>query len=119
MSEIADVSRIVLNKNELALLKKIRKAKTLTLPKDAARVIVGKGLTTFVPPNTHESVTLMLSETGERYFTYRREHKKELWLVNFKIPVLVSIVTAIATTILLNWLIWTLLGLSRLFDGIS
>ena len=77
MPEIVDVSKIVLNKDELTMLKKIRKHGTFVVPKLECGIIVGKGLTVFVPPTTNTTVTLKLSETGERYFTYRKQISRE------------------------------------------
>ena len=111
---IVDVSKIVLNKDELMLLKRIRKAGRATLSNAEARIISGKGLTIHVPPATNNAVILQLSETGERYFTYQHERKKELWLVSFKIPVLVSIVT----TVLINLLLLMLPYLHKWLDGV-
>lgn len=77
MSEIVDVSKFVLNKDELRLLKKIRKRGVITVPKGEARLIEGKGLTMFVQPITNSEVSLKLSETGERYFTYKKQVTRE------------------------------------------
>lgn len=76
-SEIVDVSKMVLTKSELKLLKRIKKCGVATLTKEEARLIFGKGLVVLVSRPQEEMFSLSLSETGERYFTYRAQISHE------------------------------------------
>lgn len=102
-----DYSLIVLTEEELATFKKFKKSDTAFLTKEEFKSLERKGLLISVIDGKSTwfewafDGMCTLSQKGKEYRTYRKEHNKELWLVNAKIPILVSF----TTTILLNWLL--------------
>jgi len=105
-----DYSLIVLTEEESAIFKKFNKADTAFLTKEEFFLLDRKGLikssvngksTWFENP---ENGLCSISQKGKEFRAYRKEHNKELWLVNAKIPIIVSIITNLTVSGLL-WLL--------------
>ena len=112
-----DYSLIVLTEEELATFKKFKKSDTAFLTKEEFRLLERKGLLISVidgKSTWFDGISdgmCTLSQKGKEFRSYRKEHHKELWLVNAKIPILVSFITTIG----LHLLLWLLPVISQWF----
>lgn len=102
-----DYSLIVLTDEESAVFKKFKKVDSVFLTSAEHRLLERKGLviaavdgksTWFEDPSDGIST---LSQKGKELRSYQKQHNKEIWLVNAKIPIIVSFITTLAV----NWLL--------------
>lgn len=112
-----DYSLIVLTDEESAVFKKFQKTDTAFLTAEEFALLNRKGLLLSAIDGKSTwfegafDGMCSLSQKGKEFRAYRKEHNKELWLVNAKIPILVSF----TTTVLLNWLLPQLPEILKLF----
>ena len=105
-----DYSLIVLTEEDLATFKKFKKSDTAFLTKEEFKSLERKGLLISAidgKSSWFDGISdgmCTLSQKGKEYRTYRKEHNKDLWLVNAKIPIIVSIITNLTVSGLL-WLL--------------
>ena len=105
-----DYSLIVLTEEDLATFKKFKKSDTAFLTKEEFKSLERKGLLISVIDGKSTwfegafDGMCSLSQKGKEFRAYRKEHNKELWLVNAKIPIIVSIITNLTVSGLL-WLL--------------
>lgn len=99
-----DYSKLILTEEELTVFEKFKKTDNAFLTVSEHRLLERKGLvqsvingksTWFEDP---ADGFCTLSQKGKELRSYRKQHNKELWLVNAKIPLIVSILTNIAIT---------------------
>lgn len=112
-----DYSKIILTDEESAVFKKFKKVDSTFLTSAEHRLLERKGLviaavdgksTWFEDPSDGIST---LSQKGKELRSYQNQHNKELWLVNAKIPILVSFITTIG----LHLLLWMLPHITQWF----
>ena len=91
-----DFSKIVLLPDELALLKRLVKRSPQSIkPEDestAASLAIRWKLI-----NPESSGQYSANKNGKRYLVYCKAHRRELWLKNMWIPIIVSFVTTVTT----------------------
>ena len=66
-----------------------------------------------------EAVQLNLTHEGLRYFELKSKEKRQLWLKNAWIPILVAFITTLSTNYILPMLPQMLKWLSRILERIS
>ena len=102
-----DYSLIVLTDEESAVFKKFKKTNTAFLTKEEFRLLERKGLLISAidgKSSWFDGISdgmCTLSQKGKELRSYQKQHNKELWLVNAKIPILVSFITTVG----LHWLL--------------
>lgn len=105
-----DYSLIVLTDEEAAVFKKFNKTDSVFLTAEEFSLLNRKGLLLSVIDGKSTwfdgafDGMCSLSQKGKEFRAYRKEHNKELWLVNAKIPIIVSIITNLTVSGLL-WLL--------------
>lgn len=105
-----DYSLIVLTDEETAVFKKFNKTDSVFLTAEEFSLLNRKGLLLSVIDGKSTwfdgafDGMCSLSQKGKEFRAYRKEHNKELWLVNAKIPIIVSIITNLTVSGLL-WLL--------------
>lgn len=105
-----DYSLIVLTDEESTVFKKFQKTDTAFLTAEEFALLNRKGLLLSAIDGKSTwfegafDGMCSLSQKGKEFRAYRKEHNKELWLVNAKIPIIVSIITNLTVSGLL-WLL--------------
>lgn len=107
---MTDYSKFILTEEEQLIFNKYKKTDEVYLSAEECRLLLRKKLVQPVLKgevgweNGSVSGVRKLSQTGKELRSYQKQHTKELWLVNAKIPIIVSVITNLAV----NGLLWLL-----------
>lgn len=116
-----DFSHIQLNRKERFALRDSRKRKIpISRAPRLLRLKLTQNTYTCTPGNAPKTTDFMeISTLGQDYLAYYQQSRRDFWMVNAWIPIIVAFLTTVTTNYILPKLPQILQWLSSIFAGLS